>query len=71
MKTRDAVDTENMFYFFHKIIIFCRNKEKDDVRSAYVYFNFFYETINSHILEAANHITHNIFVLHSVIKIHL
>ena len=26
--------TENMFYFFYKIIIFCFNKEKDFIRSA-------------------------------------
>ena len=33
--------------FFYKIIIFCLNKEKDDIRSAYVYFNFIHETVNS------------------------
>ena len=31
--------TENMFYFFHKIIIFMVNKEKDDIRSAYCEFS--------------------------------
>ena len=45
-----------MFYFFYKIIIFRLNKEKDDIRSAYVYFSFFYETVNSQ-LELANHIS--------------
>ena len=28
--------TCNMFYFFYKIIIFIVNKEKDDIRSAYI-----------------------------------
>ena len=27
------------------------NKVKDDIRSAYVYFSFFHETVNSHNLE--------------------
>ena len=40
--------TENMFYFFYRIIIFRLNKEKDDIRSAHVFFNFFHETVNSH-----------------------
>ena len=62
--------TENMFYFFYKIIIFRLNKEKDDIRSAYVYFNFFHETVNSHNLETANHNAHVIFVLHSAMKTH-
>ena len=44
--------TENMFYFFYKIIIFRINKEKDNIRSAY---DFFHETVNSHNLETANH----------------
>ena len=43
--------TDNMFYFFYKIIIFRLNKEKDDIRSAYVYLNFFHETVTSHNLE--------------------
>ena len=30
--------TDNMFYFFYKIIIFIVNKEKDDIRSAYSKF---------------------------------
>ena len=58
---------ENMFYFFYKII-FRRNKKKDDKRDAYVYFNFFHETVNSHNLETANHIAHVIFVIHSAMK---
>ena len=47
-----------MFYFFYKII-FRRKKEKDNIRSAYVYFDFFDETVNSHNLETANHIANN------------
>ena len=58
-----------MFYFFYKIIIF-RLKEKDNIRSARVYFNFFHETVNSHNLETANHIAHVIFVFHSAMKTH-
>ena len=52
-------------YFFYKIIIFHLNKEKDDIWSAYVNFNFFHKTINSHNLETANHIANIIFVLYS------
>ena len=52
VKTRDA------------IIIFRPNKEKDNIGSAYLHFNFFHETVNSHNLEIANHIAHVIFVLH-------
>ena len=43
--------TDNMFYFFYKIIIFRFNKEKDYKQSAYVYLNFFHETVTSHNLE--------------------
>ena len=32
--------TENMFYFFYKIIIFQLNKEKDDIQSAAQMYNF-------------------------------
>ena len=39
--------TEKRTFFFYIIIIFCLNKEKDDIRSAYVYLNFFHETVNS------------------------
>ena len=49
--TRLWENMENMFYFFYKIIIFSLYKKKDDIRSAYVYFNFFHETVNSHNLE--------------------
>ena len=35
-------DTENMFYLFFKIIIFCLSKD----------LNFFHETVTSHNLEA-------------------
>ena len=35
-----------MLYFFYKIIIFRLNKEKDDIRSTYVHYNFFCETVN-------------------------
>ena len=66
---------ENMLYLFYKnlllFIIFRLNKEKDDRRSVYVYFNFFHETVNSHNLETANHIAHVIFMLHSTMKRHL
>ena len=41
---------DNMFYFFYKII-FRLNKEKDDIRNAYVYFNFIHKTVTSHNLE--------------------
>ena len=34
--------TDNMFYLFYKIIIFCLNKKKDDIQSVYLYFNFFH-----------------------------
>ena len=50
--------TENMFYFFYKIIIFRLNKEIDDIGSVYVSVYFFNETVNSHNLETANHIAH-------------
>ena len=42
--------TDNMFYLFYKFISYV-NKEKDFIRSAYVYLNFFHETLNSHNLE--------------------
>ena len=59
-------DAGNMFYFFYKII-FCLNKKKDDIRSAYVYFNFIrHKTVNSHNLEFAKHIVHVTLVLHSL-----
>ena len=45
VKTRDAIG-RNMFHFFYKIIICRLNKKKDDVRSAYVYFNFFHDIVN-------------------------
>ena len=62
---------ENKFYFFYKIIIFHFNKEKDDIQSAYVYFSFFHEAVNSVNLETANHIAHVIFLLHSAMKTHI
>ena len=62
--------TDNMFYFFYKTI-FHRNNEKDDIRSAYIYFNFIHKTVNYHNLETANHIAHFIFVFHSAMKAHL
>ena len=55
--------TDNMFYFFYKIIIFRLNKEKYEAR-----------TENFQILKTANHIAQVIFVLHSAcrpIKIHV
>ena len=60
----DSEGTENMFYFFYKII-FRLKIEKHDLGSAYVKFYFFYETLNSYYLETANHIAHVIFVLHN------
>ena len=47
----DYEGTENIFYFFYKIIVFRFNKEKNNIRSACVYFNFFHETVTSHNLE--------------------
>ena len=44
--------TDNMFYFFYEIIIFRHNKEKDYIRSEYVYLDFFHETVTLHNLEA-------------------
>ena len=43
--------TDNMFYFFYKIIIFRLNKEKDFIRSPYMYLNFFHETVTFNNLE--------------------
>ena len=43
--------TDNMFYFFYKIIIVYFNKEKNFIRCAYVYLHFFPETVTSHNLE--------------------
>ena len=50
------------------INMFHRDEEKDDIQSAYVYFNFFHENVNSHNLETANHIADVIFVHHSAMK---
>ena len=62
---------ENMFYVFYKTITFRLNKEKDDIRNAYVKFYFFHEIVNSHNLEKANHIACVIFFFHSAIKTQL
>ena len=43
--------TENMFHIFYKIIIFRLNKKKDYIRRAYLYLNFFHETVTSHNLK--------------------
>ena len=59
------------FYLFQKIIISRLNKKKYDIRNAYVHFNFFHETVNSHNLETANHIAHIIFVFPSAMKTQL
>ena len=56
------------FISFMKLLFSILNKEKYDIRSAYVYFNFFLETVNSHNLETANHIVQLIFVLESDMK---
>ena len=58
------------FISFIKLLPF-RNKEKGNIRSAYVSNNFFRETLNSHNLAPANHIALFIFVLHSAVKTHL
>ena len=64
--------TDNTFYFFCKTISFRLNKEKDNVQSIYVYFNFFHETVTSQNMEAANNVAHAIFVLlHSAMKTHV
>ena len=63
--------TENMFYFFYKIIIFRSSKEKDYIRSAYVYLKFFHETVPSYNLETEPTMLYVIFVLYSAMKRHL
>ena len=40
-----------MFYSFYEIIVFRLNKERDDIRSTYVYLSLVHETVNSHNLE--------------------
>ena len=45
-------------------------KEKGDIRSAYLQFYFFLETVNFPNLETTNHISHFIFVLHRAMKPH-
>ena len=37
--------------FFNKIMIFRLKKEKNDIRSAYAFFKFLHETVNSRNLE--------------------
>ena len=58
-----------IFFLFYKIIIFRLTKKKD-IRGAYLYFNFFHETVNSHYLETASFIAHVIFVLHIALRKH-
>ena len=58
---------ETMFYFLYKIIIFLLIKEKYDIRSAYVNFNFLQANVNSHNLGIANDIAYVI----SAMKTHL
>ena len=65
---QDMKAREKIFCFFYKITSFQLNKKRDDIWSAYVYFNFFHETVNSHNLGTANHIAHVIFVLYSAMK---
>ena len=60
-----------MFYFFHKIVFRLYKERDDDIRSAYVYLNFFHETVNSHNLGTASHTAHVIFVHHKAMKTHL
>ena len=50
------------FIELFEIIIFRLNKEKDDIRSSHLYFNFFHETVNCPNLEITNHIAHKIFL---------
>ena len=57
-----------MFSFFYKTIIFRLNKEKEGIRSLYV---FFYKTLKSYNLEIANHIAYVIFVFYGTMKTHL
>ena len=61
--------TDNISYFFFKMIRL--DKEKDNIRSKYVYFYFFRKTFNSHNFETTNHIAHVIFVFYSATKTHL
>ena len=63
--------TKNMFYFLNKIINFRLNKEKDDIRSAYVQLYFYHETVNSYNLEKPSYIANVIAVLHSAKKTNL
>ena len=73
MKTEANVwENSRADQIFYKIIIFCFNKKKDFIRSAYVYLNFFHETVNfSQLGDRGNHNAHVIFVLHSTMKTHL
>ena len=86
MKTLDAVDGFHLLENSHKLCRGFHQAMKarktcfislikllffDDIQSAYVYFNFFHETLNSHNLETVRHIAHVIFVLHSAMKTHL
>ena len=64
----------NMFCFFCKIIFVHFNKEKDDMRSAFVQISFFMKlhvTFYAELGDRANHIGHVIFVHHSAMKTHL
>ena len=63
--------TEDMFYVFYKIIPLRLNREKDYIRNAYVYLNFFHETAISYNLETQPTILLVIFMLHSAMKTHL
>ena len=52
METQGSVENS------HKL-----NEQKDDIRSAHIYFNFFHKTVNSHNLETTNKIAQVIFGL--------
>ena len=54
-----------MFCFFYKIIVFRLHKEKDNIRSSYVKFYLFHETLNSHNFKTAHHIAQVIFMLYT------
>ena len=65
--------TENMFYFFYKIIVFRLNNEKGGIRSAYVKLYFILEAVNSHNLDAANTTAHTCWLTktHALSKLFL
>ena len=59
------------FISFIKLSFCILTRERRYTKRIYLYFNFFFDTVNSHSLETANHIAHIIFLLYSVMKTHL